>query len=334
MSARHFKTPKRFLRLDDLHPQVDLAGCYRFPEHIWFDCRNPTHGFKLIESGILEARTMDGEFTAGPGDLVYLRPAPRSQVGVTAGTVFYQTAVALAPPPRGRWPLWLDPIGPLPQRLAMGDQFDEMRAVFESLVLELDKEGDLHKLRTVAAVHQMLALIVQVASGAGAESTRLDPWQRARLRLEQELSREIRVGALARELGFSADYFIRHFKARFGLSPMEYRTRVRLREAVRLLRGTDFSVKQIANRLGWRNAGLLATHCRQLLGRNPTDVRSGQSAADLALPGEKLYPVNLHVVPPGAGPDWFKQWMMPGRPWDVFTKATAMKLSARRAAKS
>ncbi|MBI5395703.1 MAG: helix-turn-helix transcriptional regulator [Verrucomicrobia bacterium] len=324
------KIPKRFLRLADLQPQVDLAGCYRFPERIWFDCRNPTHGFKLMESGVLEVRTVDGAFSAGPGDLVYLRPAPRSQVGVTAGTVFYQTAVALAPPPRGRRSLWLDPVGPLPGRIAMGEHFEEMRAVFESLILELDKEGDLHKLRTVAAVHQMLALIVQVASGAGRESTRLDPWQRARLRLEQDMSQEIRVDALARELGFSADYFIRQFKARFGLSPMEYRTRVRLREAVRLLRGTDLAVKQIAHRLGWRDAGLLAGHCRHVLGRSPTDIRSGQSAADLALPGEKLYPVNLHVVPPGAGPDWFKQWMMPDRPWDVFTKATALKLSAKR----
>ena len=68
MSARHFKTPKRFLRLADLQPQVDLAGCYRFPERIWFDCRNPTRGFKLIGAGVLEERTEHVEFTAGQGN--------------------------------------------------------------------------------------------------------------------------------------------------------------------------------------------------------------------------------------------------------------------------
>ena len=163
-------TPKQFLRLADMHPQVALAGCHRFPERVWFEYRMPTHHhFILIESGVLEARTVDGEFTAELGDLVCFRPAPRNQYGVTAGTVTYQASVVLALPPRNRWPLWLDPIGPLPGRLAMGDHFEEMRAVFESLILELDKEGDLHKLRTVAAVHQMLALIAQVASGASAE---------------------------------------------------------------------------------------------------------------------------------------------------------------------
>ena len=334
MSTKCLRIPKHFLRVAGLQPQVGLAGCHWFPERIQFEYRLPMYHFVLVESGSIEARTVDGEFTAKPRDFICFRPAPRNQYGAESGTIIYQAHLRLAPPPRDRWPLWLDPIGPLPGRLAMGDHFEEMRTIFESLCLELDKQGDVHKLRAVAAVHQMLALIVQVAAGTDAEHTRLDSWQRARLRLEQELAQEIRVGALARELGFSTDYFIRHFKSRFGLSPMEYRIRARLREAVRLLRGTDLAVKQIAFRLGWRDADLLASHCQHLLGRTPTDIRSGKSAADLALPGEKLYPVNLHVVPPGAGPDWFEKWMLPNRPWDIFTKASAMKLAGKQPAKS
>jgi AraC-like DNA-binding protein len=140
----------------------------------------------------------------------------------------------------------------------------------------------------------------------------------------------VRVDVLAAELGFNTDYFIRHFKTRFGFSPMEFRTHARLREAVRLLRSTDLAVKQIAFQLGWREAGVLANHCRRILGRSPSDIRSGKSAANLALSGERLYPVNLHVVPPGAGPNWLEQWMMPGRPWDTFTQATALRLSGKR----
>lgn len=289
--------------------------------------------FILVESGRIEARTVDGEFTASRGDFVCFRPAPRNIYRAEAGTIIYQAHLTLAAPPRDHWPVRLDPIGPLPGRLTMGDHFEEMRTVFEALCLELDKQGDVHQLRAVAAVYQILALIVQAATGVAAEHTRLDPWQRARLRLEQELSREIRIGVLARELGFSTDHFIRHFKLRFDLSPMEYRIRARLREAVRLLRDTDLAVKQIAFRIGWRKAGLLASHCQHLLGRTPTDIRFGKSAADLTLPGEKLYPVNLHVVPPDAGPDWFEQWMLPDRPWDIFTKASAMKLAGKQSAK-
>lgn len=327
MNTGRLNQAERFLRVEDLHPQVALAGCHRFSERIRFEYRLPMHHFVLIESGSMEASTADGDFTAGPGEFICFRPAPRNKYGVEAGTVTYQAHLTLAPPPKDRWPLRLEPLGPLPNRLAMGDHFEEMRTIFESLCLELDKQGEAHKLRAVAAVHQMLALIAQVAGGSESERTRLDAWQRARLRLGEEFAKEIRVATLARDLGFSADYFIRHFKQRFGLSPMEYRIRARLREAVRLLRSTDLAVKQVAFRVGWRDADLLSSHCRQLLGCTPTEIRSGKTTADLALPGEKLYPVNLHVVPPGAGPDWFEKWMLPDRPWDVYTKASAVKLA-------
>jgi len=330
VTTRRLTPPGRCLRVADLHPQIGLVGCHRFPERIWFEYRLPMYHFILVESGVLEARPVDGKFTAKSGNFVCFRPAPSNVYGVEPGTIIYQAHLTFAPPPREHWPLWLDPIGLLPSRLPLGDHFEEMRTVFESLCLELDKPGDAHKLRAVAAVHQILALVVQAATGSDAIQTRLDAWQRARLRLEQELSHEVKVSVLARELGFSADYFIRHFKSRFGLSPMEYRIHARLREAVRLLHDTDLSIKQIAFHVGWRDTDLLASHCRQILGRTPTDIRSGKPTSDLSLPGEKLYPVNLHVVPPDAGPEWFDKWMLPDRPWDIFTKATAKKLSEKK----
>ena len=333
MKSKRPSRPQSFLRVADLHPQIGMAGCHRFPGPASFEYRLPMYHLILVESGLLKARPVDGEFEARAGDFICFRPAPTNFYEVESGTVIYQVHLTFAPPPRAGWPLWLDPMGPLPGRLPLGDRFEEMRTVFESLCLELDKPGDGHKLRALGAVHQMLALIVQAASSASPESPKLDAWQRARLRLEQDLSKEIRVGALAQKLGFSTDYFIRHFKARFGVSPMEYRTRARIREAVRLLRDTDLAVKQIAFRLGWNDADLLASHCRQLLGRTPTEIRTGKSAVDLALPGEQLYPVNLHVAPPGAGPDWFEQWMLPDQPWDIYTKATAQKLSGKKTKK-
>jgi AraC-like DNA-binding protein len=179
----------------------------------------------------------------------------------------------------------------------------------------------------------MLALIVEIASASPSASPRLDALQRARQQLEGDLARDCPIAALARESGWSTDYFIRKFKARFGVSPKAYRTRARVREAIRLLRETSLSVKQIAAQLGWRDDGALAVHLRHLSGRSPGDIRSGKPVRNLSLPGGPLYPVNLHIVPPGAGPDWFDRWMLPGHR-DAITQATVTKLSAHRAAKS
>jgi AraC-like DNA-binding protein len=320
---------KKSLQLAGLQPRVDLAGYYRFPEPVSFRYPLPSHHFLLMQSGSVQARTVDGEFTAGPRELVYFRPAPINEYSVAAGTVFYQTHLTLAPPWRDRWPLRLEHGRLLPARLALGNRFEEMRVLFETLCLELGQSGAAHELRAVAAVFKMLALIVEIASASPSASPRLDALQRARQRLEGDLALDCPIGPLARESGWSTDYFIRQFKARFGVSPKACRTRVRVREAIRLLRETSLSVKQIAAQLGWRDDGALTVHLRHLSGRNPGDIRSGKPVRNLNLPGGPLYPVNLHIVPPDAGPDWFDRWMLPGRR-DAITQATAMKLSAKR----
>jgi AraC-like DNA-binding protein len=320
---------KQFISLAELRPRVDLAGCYHFPEPIWFEYKLPhNHHFILIQTGSLHARTIDGEVTAGPRDLICFRPAPYNQYGVTAGTVYYQASFALARPPRDRLPLWIEPTGLLPSRLTLGGHFGEMRALFETLCLELGERGPVHELRVIAAVHQILALVVQIVSANPPAQPHCDSMDRVRLQLEAEPFANINVATLARESGLGTDHFIRQFKVRFGLTPKAYQTRVRIREAVRLLRETDLTVKQIALRFGWIDAKVLAGHMQRLLGRNPNEIRSGKPTTKLILPNGKLYPVNLHVIPPDAGPEWFDRWMLPGKR-DVITQASAMELSVK-----
>jgi len=324
------KKSERFLTPADLKPIVYLAGCYHFQKPIWFEYRESSHHFILVQSGTLEARTIDGELSAGPHDLVYFRPASRNQYGVTAGTTYFQASLAFAPPPRGLWSLRIEPIGKLPRLLSLGEHFEEMRVLFETLCLELGEWGDFNELRVTGTIYQFLALIVQIASGGDTKhNRRFDKWQRIRLRLEENLSANIKIRGLAREVGLCTDHFIRQFKARFVLSPMAYRTRARIREAVRLLRETNLEIKQIAAKLGWCDTNVLASHMQQILGYSASAIRSGKPVDDLKLPGGKLYPVNLHVVPPKAGPDYFDRWMLPSRR-DVITQATITKMSSSR----
>lgn len=64
-------------------------------------------------------------------------------------------------------------------------------------------------------------------------------------------SEELRVPQMADHFNYSADYFIRIFKKRFQMTPHQYLTSVRLREAKRLLLSTDWPLEQITSVSGF-----------------------------------------------------------------------------------
>jgi len=78
---------------------------------------------------------------------------------------------------------------------------------------------------------------------------------------------------LARELGVAYSSFRREFVRRTGLSPQQYQGRVRLQRAQRLLGGTDQTVKQIADRLGFSSAFHLSAAFAAHFGLPPREWR-------------------------------------------------------------
>lgn len=264
----------------------------------------------LVESGRLINLTPPRRFEAGPGDLICLPPTEYNEYGNREPTVYYQAHIAFAPPPRHRLGPWLDGIGALPLHLPLRDAFPAMRRVFETLCLELDQAGPAHQLRVRAAVHEMLAIIIDVSRQRGPGIRHLDEWQRARQRLDSEWGSRLRIEQLAVQMGMSADHFIRRFKQRFGMSPKVYQTNARLREAVRLLRSTEKSAKTIAYELGFADPKSFFRIFKKHLGVVPSDLRLSGNPIPKLKPGrnKSLFPINHQVLPPHAGPQFETQW--------------------------
>ncbi len=263
----------------------------------------------LVESGCIRNRTTERRFDAIAGDMICLPPTEYNTYGNRGPTVYYQAHIAFAAPPHHRAGPWLNGIGPLPIHLRLRNSFHAMRRVFETLCIELGQAGPAHQLRLRAAVFEMLAIIIEAKKHNTSGAQRLDDWQRIRLRLDSEWGAELKIEELATQMGISVDHFIRRFKQRFGTSPKVYQTHARLREAIRLLRGTDKSTKTIAYELGFTDSKSFFRLVKKHLGVVPSNLRLLGNPEDKIRPAtQSLFPINRHVLPAHAGPRFEKQW--------------------------
>ncbi len=307
------KAKHRFLTIDELSTIVYSASCFA-ERGIWHRYRNPSHHFLLIESGLIEAWTKEGRFHGKAGDLFYFHPTDYNEYGNIEMTRFYQVSIRFAPPPRDRFTPSFVESGPLPVQVSLGKAFGEMRRVFETFCIETPQAGSLHLLRLRAAVHEMLAILAGVLTRDPTSPQHLDEWQRLRMRLDTELSADVPVEAMARQMNLSASYFKRAFKHRFGLAPRAYHMHARLWEAVRMLRRTDRSVKAIAYELGFSNAIVFTRLFKSQLGVSPSDIRQGTAKANepTTSVGGRLFPMNTHLVaPPQTSEGWEEACNLP-----------------------
>ena len=78
---------------------------------------------------------------------------------------------------------------------------------------------------------------------------------------------------LAEENGMEIHMLMRLFRKHLGVSPLEYRNRLRIEEAKRHLAHSTLSMKEIAERLGYRNALYFSTAFRKRTGVSPSLYR-------------------------------------------------------------
>ena len=71
----------------------------------------------------------------------------------------------------------------------------------------------------------------------------------------------------------SKSNFLRVFRKATGLTPVEYLTNIRIQESMRLLTGTDFSMSEIASRVGFCDSNYFSRQFRRILGLTPRAYR-------------------------------------------------------------
>ncbi len=100
--------------------------------------------------------------------------------------------------------------------------------------------------------------------------------------VEQEVKKYVRehmvdniaVADIAEELHFNPQYLMRTFKAKTGMSIMEYIIQARVTTAKRILRETELPVKIVADMTGYADYAYFTRVFRKSTGQSPTEYRN------------------------------------------------------------
>ncbi|MEK4357633.1 AraC family transcriptional regulator [Paenibacillus sp. FSL M7-1455] len=92
----------------------------------------------------------------------------------------------------------------------------------------------------------------------------------------------ISLDQLSERLGVSKYHLLRTFAAATGETPSEYLNRVRIEQAMRLLRQTDLGIERIAEEVGYSGGSYFIKVFRKMTGRTPGSFRSEQGQLTLS----------------------------------------------------
>lgn len=93
--------------------------------------------------------------------------------------------------------------------------------------------------------------------------------------IREHMMDNITVPDIAEELHFNPQYLMRAFKAKTGLSIMEYITQTRMGTAKKILNDTNLPIKEVANMVGYADYAYFTRVFRKEVGKSPSQYRNG-----------------------------------------------------------
>ena len=118
--------------------------------------------------------------------------------------------------------------------------------------------------------------IREIARAAGTGGARPPPRViEARRYIESHYAEPLELGALARRAALSVSQFSLVFRAHFGVPPMQYAYRLRLRKAAQLLGESTLAVSEVAARVGFEDPLHFSRQFRKYMGAKSANVPRG-----------------------------------------------------------
>lgn len=147
--------------------------------------------------------------------------------------------------------------------------------LFARLMGHLEGMHALTAMEVQLAVSDMFAFLIRECYAPRPQplDVRLSPLEHAKRHIERNFRNPIIVEELAKEASLSKGHFLRTFKKTFGISPIAYQQQLRIQTAMTLLRYTEYSCKDIAERVGYDDEYLFSKTFKKVTGLPATAYR-------------------------------------------------------------
>ena len=212
-----------------------------------------------IHSGETKVRINDFSFTAEQGDLILMPPGTDYEFGT------FKTAVRSGIIVQGSM------VEVILRNLRNQYVFPEKEPMgYEQKIERFFQVPD-------AGEHQLSVWSFDILSSltSNDNSCRLpEILQKILLKMKNNLERPLVLNDFAEEAGISSRTMSRIFQKHLQISPHQYLLRLRMKRACQMLICDDFSIKEIAISVGYKNALNFSSEFRRVLGCSPSGFRT------------------------------------------------------------
>lgn len=123
-------------------------------------------------------------------------------------------------------------------------------------------------------LQQLLVLVKRHLTEGSLKQHRLrSEIERAVHYFNENLASPIEIESYALSQHMSCCWFIRSFKQQMGMPPLQYLTSIRMKRAMELLEGTEYTVTEIGSMVGYENPLYFSKLFKKQTGKSPTEYR-------------------------------------------------------------
>ena len=147
--------------------------------------------------------------------------------------------------------------------LNMGSARENVYSMIVGIYREMQKKQPEYEMMARSLFYQLLVLLIRRKIIMRSNIADVKSY------IDEHYAEAITLDELASIAALSKYYLIREFKAAVGTSPMEYLLEKRITESKKMLAGTEHSISDIADSVGFSSASYFAQRFRLITGMTP-----------------------------------------------------------------